>query len=301
MEYELDDYQKRLLKQMYASYEDWLKKNNRMKKNSVLNSIIRSTQANRSKLFRETVEKYIDRGTATYLIDLGLIRESDNRGSYAFTMNGLFFTETVLLENDNFFVETDKDFFNVFKRISISNREKILLMTMVALRTFSEKAAIDMKESKGVQDEWWVILKKISNMLVEEKVIDEKTSLSNYTSSKIEHPASDVIRHSENLPPATKNIFIKPGNNVYYLSLIENDRIKTNLLADILELIFEDKCDIRTIEYFSSEMRSFPRIHGIAVQSSMEENFFSSAYDDEISQAFEFLKIRMLSKDDESQ
>ena len=181
MEYELDDYQKRLLKQMYASYEDWLKKNNRMKKNSVLNSIIRSTQANRSKLFRETVEKYIDRGTATYLIDLGLIRESDNRGSYAFTMNGLFFTETVLLKNDNFFIETDKDFFNVFKRISISNREKIILMTMVALRTFSENSAIDMKESKGVQNEWWAILKKISNMMVEEKVIDVKTSLKSST------------------------------------------------------------------------------------------------------------------------
>jgi hypothetical protein len=300
MEYNLDDYEKRLLKQMYGSYDDWLRKNNRMKSDSVLYSIIRTTRASRSKLFRETAEKYIDPSTANSLIEVGLIRESDDRRSYAFTMNGLFYTETILLENGNFFKESDKYFFNVFEDVSITDRERIILITMVALRTFSEKSAIDMKESVGVQDEWWEILKRISDLLVEEKVVNEKTSLSSYTSSKIEHSASDVIRHSENLPPATKNVFIKPGNNLYYLDLIENGRIKTNVLADLLELVFEGRGDDYTVDRISYEMRSFPRLHGIAVQSYMDENFFSSAYDDEISQAFDLLKINLTRNEIES-
>lgn len=301
MAYELDDYQKRILKQLYKNYDDWLKKNNRMKNNSVLNSIIRSTRSTRSQIHRDAAEEYIDYSTASYLIGIGLIRESDDRGKYAFTMSGLFHTETVLLENDNFFIEADKYYFNVFENTSISDRDRIILMTMVALRTFSEKSAIDMKEAVGVQDEWWVILQKISNILVKEGVIKKRTSLSNYSVSKIEHPASDVVRHSDNLPPATKNVFVKPGNNTYFLSLIKNGRIRTEVLVDILELIFEDGCDKYTLDRLSMEMRSFPRINGVTVQSSMEENFFSSEYDDEITQAFDLLKMRTSSKESGTQ
>lgn len=296
MEYELDDYQRRILTQLYENYENWLKNNNRMKNDSILNSIIRSTRSTRSQIHRDAAEEYIDHGTASYLIDTGLIRESDDRGKYAFTMNGLFYTETILLEKDNFFIEADKYYFNVFKNISISDRDRIILMTMVAMRTFSEKSAINMQESVGVQDEWWIILQKISDMLVKEGIIRERTSLSNYSPSKIEHPASDIVRHSDNLPPATKNIFIKPGNNTYYLSLLKNNRIRAEVLVDILELVFENRCDEYTLDHLSMEMRSFPRIYGVSVQSSMEENFYSSEYDNDITQAFDLLKIRINSK-----
>lgn len=298
MEYELDDYQERILEQLYDKYDGWLRENKRMKDDSVLLSIIRSTNSGRSLLLRNTVEEYIDQNTAGYLIDLGLIRESDDRGKYAFTMSGLFYTETTLLKKDKFFTEGDKYYLDVFKKISISDRDRIILLTMVALRTFSEKSAINMRESDGVQDEWWSILNKISEMLVEEKVIRERTSLANYTISEIEHPASDVIRHSDRLPPATKNVFIKPGNNTYYLSVAKNGRIMTDILADVLELIFEDRCDsLYTLDFFSAEMRSFSRLYGVAVQSSMDENFFSSEFDDEITQAFDLVRIRMESKE----
>jgi hypothetical protein len=296
MEYKLDNYQSRVLRQMYDSCKKWLMDNKKYKKNSVLFSIIKMTNNARHEFFRETAEEYIDPPTSSFLIKQGLIRETDSKSSYSFTGAGLHYTEINILVNNNYLNALDSEYFNVFEDISIGDRERIILLTMVALRTFSDKATVDMRESTGIMDAWWKIMLIINDLLIEHGIISASCSLKeNTTKSKIEHPASHLIRHSDTLNRATKGTYINKSLN-YYLSIFENGTINIDKLSNILELIFEKKQDSLVLSDFSSEMRSFCRIHGLDVASSFQEDYFDSKYDDYISGAFELTRIKFINR-----
>ncbi len=281
---------------MYDSCKKWLMDNKRYKKNSVLFSIIKMTNNARHEFFRETAEEYIDPPTSSFLIELGLIRGTDYKSRYSFTGAGLHYTEINILGNNNYLNALDSEYFNVFEDISIGDRERIILLTMVALRTFSDKAAVDMRESTGIMDAWWEIMLNINDLLIEHDVISASSSLrGNATKSKIEHPASHLIRHSDTLNRATKGIYINKSLN-YYLSVFENGIINVDKLSNILELIFEKKQDSLVLSDFSSEMRSFCRIHGLDVASSFQEDYFDSKYDDYISGAFELTRMKFINR-----
>jgi predicted transcriptional regulator len=293
MEFKLDSYQSRVLSQMYESYKKWLQVNKRYKKNSVLFSILKMTKNTRHEFLRVTAEKYIDLPTASFLIDEGLIRETDEKGSYSFTGKGLEYTETEIIGNNEYFSALDEDYFNVFDNISIGDRERIILLTMVALRTFSDKATVDMRDSTGIKDAWWEVMLLVNDLMVENNIIPASSSLRNATNeSKIEHPASHLIRHSDVLPRATKGIFSKTGKNQYYISISQEGVLNIDKLADVLELIFENNHHYLTLSTISSEMRSFCRLHGLDVASSLQEDYFDSKYDDFISGTFELTERR---------
>ncbi len=296
MEYEIDDYQSRVLRQMYDSCKKWLMDNNKYRGNSVLFSIIKMTNNARHEFFRETAYEYIDFPTSSSLIEQGLIRETDSESSYSFTGVGLHYTEMNILGNNNYFNALDSEYFNVFEDISINDRSRIILLTMVALRTFSDKAAVDMKESTGIADSWWEIILNINDLLVKYDVISASSSLrENTIKSKTEHPASHLIRHSDTLNRATKGVYINKSSN-YYLSIFENGRINIDKLSNILKLIFEKQQDSLVLNHFSSEMRSFCRIHGLDVASSFQEDYFDSKYDDDISGAFDLTRMKFINR-----
>lgn len=297
MEYDLDDYQTRVLSQMYRSYEKWTKENKKYKGNSVLFSALKMTKNSRHDFLRTTAEEYIDKPTASYLIKLGLIRKTDEGDKYAFTGKGLEYTEVEILGKTNYFNALDEEYFNIFEDISISDRERIILMTMVAMRAFSEKAAIDLKEAAGVQDHWWEVMLIINDMLIKHEVIKVSNSLRAIEiKSGIEHPASHIIRHSDRLPRATKGLFGKTGNNAYYLSIAIGNKIYAEKLTDILELIFGENRDSLMLSEISSEMRSFCRIHGIDILNSLEENYFDANYDEYITEGFDLLRMKYLNQ-----
>jgi hypothetical protein len=291
MGYEPDNYQKRLLEQMYDSCKKWLIDRKKYKGKSVLFSIIKLSKNDRYELINNTSEKYIDAPTAMKLMREGLIREADREKEYAFTAAGMEFVERELMKNNNFINSLDAEYFNVFEKVSIADRHRIILLSMVATRTFSSDAMVDLKESAGVQDQWWDIMLQISDLLVDYGVIDESSSMRNRVSkSNIEHPASDVIRHSDVLPRATKGIFSKTGKNEYYLSIMDGDTPKIKELSDILSLVFENKHDPATLTHFSTEIRSFCRMYGLEVVNSFSKNYYESEYDNIILDAFSLLK-----------
>ena len=295
MEYDLNDYQTRVLSQMYRSYEKWIKENKKYKGNSVLFSALKMTKNSRHEFLRTTAEEYIDKPTASRLVEIGLIRKTDEHDKYAFTGKGLEYTEVEILHNTNYFNALDEEYFNIFEDVSISDRERIILMTMVAMRTFSEKATIDLKEAAEVQDQWWDIMLTINDVLIKHEIIKASSSLRTIEiKSGIEHPASHIIRHSDRLPRATKGIFGKTGNNAYYLSIAVGNKIYAERLADILELIFRENRDPLMWSEISSEMRSFCRIYGIEVLNSLEENYFDANYDEYITEGFYLSRIKYL-------
>lgn len=296
MEYELDNYQIRVLEQMYRSCEKWIKENKKYKKNSVMFSTLKMTKNSRYEFLRATAEMYIDKPNASYLTEIEFIRKTDERDKYAFTGKGLEYTEVEILGNMNYFKALDEEYFDVFEDMSISDRERIILMTMVALRTFSEKATIDMKESAGVQDSWWDIMLLINDMLIKHEVVKPSSSLRMYKPKGIEHPASHIIRHSDKLPRATKGIFEKTGNLEYYFSIVIDNIIDPEKLADILELIFEEQRDPIVLSEISSEMRSFSRIHGLDILNSLRENYYYANYDEYITCGFDLLRSRFLNQ-----
>lgn len=293
MEFELNKEQSDILKSMHRRCEKELKKSKKYKQNSVLFSILKMTNNTRHEFLRETADPFINPTDASYMIDIGLIRETDEKSKYAFTGMGLEYTEVEILRLKDYFEALDNEYFNVFENISIGDRERIILLTMLAARTFSSKAVIDMKESAGVQDAWWEIMMIINDLLVEHDIINKSNSLRvNLNKSNIEHPASHLIRHSDVLPRATKQIFCKTGKNEYYLSILDGNVLNMNKIADILELIFEKKHDYLTLSTFSSIMRSFCRIDGLDVEASFEEGYYDSKHDEIISYAFDLVKMR---------
>ena len=158
---------------------------------------------------------------------------------------------------------------------------------MISIRTYSSSSTVDMRAEMDVKDAWWEIFLSHSNFLINYEIINEKSSMDNYrSSSKIEHPASDIIRHSDKLPRSTKNIFSKTGKNQYFLDVMKNDSIDTEKLAYIIFLVFGNKLNHSNIYEISKFVCSFGRLYGLSVINSLETNYYQIHYDDVINEAF---------------
>jgi len=234
-------------------HDNVLRSEKRFKNDSVLLTLIKITSNKTSKLLNDSSVK----ATIFPLDDLrmldkdGYIRVSDDKNKlneYILTAQGIFRVENFRKDLDinsilEFFQKKYFSFSDVGK--SLTETEKIILLSMIGARVFSIDSLMHLK-TDIVQNYWLDIFKESYEFLFKHNVI--KKSDLKFEKQGNEHPISYAMRRANHLPRKTQHVFIFLSNKKYYLDLADNDELSEFKLKRIFELIFRKIDEISLIE-----------------------------------------------------
>ena len=262
---------------------------------SVLLVFMKKKSNERVTLLKESAidTNYLDQAAQQELLSFGYVRVIKNTSLLALTAKGVWEVEFRTKDNllDDLIEGIDSQFFSEFDSLSITSRNKVVLIAMICMRSFSSKSAVDVKMDKAVFDDWWEIFVKVDEFLIEMGVVLPKDSISKSVQKKksgIESNASDLIRHSDRVPRFTNNIFSKSGKNEYWLELIKDGSIDIDNLAFLIKLVLGDKINEMNYETYSRFANDLCLDWGYIISPSYEDKqFLSCDYDYVICDAFE--------------
>lgn len=280
------------LKMFYDNLYERMLMENKLKNDSILLSFLEVKSNVRYRLL-ESASILSNKLPALILANLSrdlLIRPSDELNKYTITAKGVWVIEQNNrdITKEKIIEYIDHKFFDVYLgNKTLTDREKVILFSMVSARTFSEKSPIDLKRDEYALDAWKRIIDKCYEKLHGMKLVKNMNQEKLYGKKGNEHIVSNLIRHTDSLPKKTKGIYKAAGKQKYYLDIYSKDVLSRESLIHILDLVFNSKKDfkiedINQINNFCSEIayEEAPYIY------DMEKHIFSSPeYDDVIRRA----------------
>jgi len=187
-------------------------------------------------------------GLLEKLIKLNYVEYIDRKMKITLTSIGIWEAEKRLniINSEQLTNFIEKKWFNCFADFKqpLSEKEKIILLTTLAIRAFSKDSAVDLKNEK-FHTGWADAVSLACEFLYENKITSDKKIkdilLPNTQKKMSLHPVIHFFRYSEYLPKKTNGIYIAKGNNNYYLDIYRESRINIDNLVFLFDIIFQDK------------------------------------------------------------
>jgi len=230
--------------------------------NSVLLTLLKLSKNKISELLNASAIEGImfDKYVIDKLIEDNFIRSSDQFGTaqnYVLTTYGIWEIESkakgISIKDYLDYYQKEK-FASELSDAPLSSKEKIILLAMIAMRNFSDDAAMDLNnETKS--DSWIGIFDACTNLLHSKEVI----SISDWKnqSSGNEHPVNYEMRRAYHLPKKTKHIYQICGNYRYYLDILSDPMTEKRKLEFLFSLIFNEMdsiIEVDSINQFLSDL-----------------------------------------------
>lgn len=232
-----------------ALYNSLIKRYKKEKHKSLLIWFFDIKENDRLRLIGDSKIKKIriPREAAEELIKNNFIRESDSIGEYVITAIGIWNYENAknILSNDILLKEIDRKYFNTYNEIEkpLADRHKIILMAMIAARTFSENSPMNLKKSDYTMNTWEEIIKRSYELLNQLGVVSEMSDEQIFGKPGNEHKVSNLIRHSDEIPKRTRGIYktAESRDQKYYLTLFSSGKINTENLKLLCKQVFGER------------------------------------------------------------
>lgn len=253
-----------VMEKFYRKLYNTIERDKKVHNDSVFLTLVQTTKNKSRKLLRDSgIEPFsIPDSILKKLQSKGYIRQTDLANVYVLTARGVWEIEREknVLNDDKIIKYFDKRKYDFFGKIkALNEREKVILFSMIAARTFSKNSVVDLTKD-SCKKIWLDIVKESFNMLREIDILDKKKDKNILGNAKAEYPIVNLFRHSDQLPIKTKNIFTSKGNLKYYLNLYEDNSISRDNLAFLFWLIFEGKepslADMSKINHFLKNVSS---------------------------------------------
>jgi hypothetical protein len=117
---------------------------------------------------------------------------------------------------------------------SLTDKEKTIVLAMIAARAFSPKSAIDLHSGDSVRDHLRTVLESGCELLCSIGLVKPASLSTLFRSGGNEHPVSDLMRHTDGLPPKVRSLYIAPGQQKYYLDIAQAGTIDSSRLSYLL-------------------------------------------------------------------
>ena len=184
---------------------------NDLKNNSVLLSLLekKSNQILRLLICSSIPSFKISRNILNNLIAKKYIKVSDQDVDYyVITVKGIWEIEkTEGIIDEKLLLDFIDNKWFVFEETTklLSEKEKIILLSMLAARTFSKESPINLKLNKLAINTWKEILEKSFYFLKENEIISKIKHSELFKEGGNERIVSHIIRHTDILPKRTKD------------------------------------------------------------------------------------------------
>jgi hypothetical protein len=224
-------------------------KNNRKLKDSLLIEFIRSDCRTIYNLLRDSsIPRFqLDNLVIKDLLEEGMICETDKINELTITARGIWEIEKrrKILSGEKIALALDNwKFSNNFKKSieSINDKEKIILFSMIASRSFSEISCVNLMDKLTVK-KWRSIIADSCKKLIDLEIIPQRLYDDLYNNTK-ESPVESLFRRLNNKKPLTiktKNIYKILTGHRYYLDIDSNGNSSEQKLKFLFNIIFEGK------------------------------------------------------------
>jgi hypothetical protein len=277
----------RFLKKIYQILYDNLEKNKKLKERSVIKSFLKITSNVRFRFLKDSsVPKYkIPRDIFNDLIDKKLIRNTDKVDFYTLTLKGIWEVENKnnIMSNDILLEFLDKSFFNVYNisEKPLSEKEKVIIFSMIAARAFSEKSSVDLKKGETALNSWEEIINKSYEKMKSLPLISKLEQEDLYGKPGNEHKVSSLFRHTDALPKKTGGLFKAVGKQKYFLDLFKEEIAKENLIYLLKQILGEKILSMKEINDIDTFCRDIAHNKNIFIFNA-KEHIFSKPEVDEV-------------------
>ena len=239
-----DEIEKALMK-FYNSYRYQLESNGKLKSGSMLIACLKMKKNDRYRpLKASAIDGHkIHPSLLGQLRDQNLVRSSGEVSKFVITGRGIWeaerrnglIDETRLLDfiDTNYFEELFED------AKPLADKEKVILLSMLSTRAFSEDSTVDMKRNPEVSGAWLEIFRICAAKLREIGAIDTVDEELFPGDVQYEDAASHFIRHTDQLPRKTRAIYTssKKRENKYYLQVLKDGDVDLDRLAYLIWLV----------------------------------------------------------------
>ncbi len=263
----------------------------KLKKDSILISFLDLKSNSRYRVLNDSSENLINenREELSYLINKGLIRNSEEINRYVITAKGIWEVEKDNVSIHDVIGFIDSKYFDIsLGSSSIRDKEKVIIMCFIAARAFSLNSAIDLHKDDYTLDSCKRIIDKCYTELNKVGLVKKMSESELYPKSGNEHIVSNLIRHTDSLPKKTKGIFNAAGSQKYYLDVIQNNHIDIEKLSFLVKCVYSENLDIK----YEDIRRAYNLCSEIAYQEAsylfddISCTFTTPEYDDVIFSAF---------------
>lgn len=281
-----------ILKKLYESLKTNLALDNKLKKQSILISFIDLKSNSRYRYILDSAQELsqFNKNDIKKLINDKMIRETEDINSYAISGKGVWTIELNSVISIESFIEfiDDKYFDLAISNNNVTDKEKVILLSLITARAFSETTAINLKNDNLVLDSCKRIIDNCYSILSEYKIIKKINNL--YGKKGNEHIVSNLIRHTDILPKKTKGIYKAPGNQKYFLDIVDDDdNISIDKLSYIIKRMLSNNTDVKYNDVISIFENCNKNSYNEAVylNNNLNNSFINPHYDDMIKNAFE--------------
>jgi len=283
----MDSEEKRYLKEFYGKLRDNIRREKSLKRKSVLVSFLESRSASRFKLLKKSTihSSLVPNEILMALLSKGYIQALININSYAITAKGVWeieqdletMNEEKLISYINAKYFTGKPSGSKSKN-DLEDKEKIILLAMVASRAFSENSLADLKKSETVKNKWKEILENSYDVLYNLKQI-KKSKESIFDQKGNEHVASYIFRHNDKMVQKTRGIYEYKGKYQYFLNLFEDSEFHAEKLSYLFWKIFKGRIDSNSVDIISKYCNDISNKESIYLFDMKDHIFSMPIYD----------------------
>lgn len=238
----MDKRSKKYLYKFYETlYDNFVMFEKKVKNKSILISFLKIKKNSRNKLLNESSlpSTNIPNNILNILLSEKLIQSNDDINKFFISAKGVWvvekdkgiINEDILLGyiNEEYFAERIKP---------LNSKEKIILFSMIAARTFSEKSAIDLKKDVSIINSWKEIIDLSAEKLNSLKVVSRKEVEDLYGSSGNENVISRLFRSNSYLASKIKQLYKSPGDQKYYLDIYDGLELSKEKLSYLMWELF---------------------------------------------------------------
>lgn len=280
-----EDLQKQLDK-FYLKLYNYIQLDEKVKESSLLEKFL-YTKLNKCYTFLKEASiesSNIPAKTLDELIDNNYVRATDRLGSYSMTAKGVWAVEMQrgAISIDGLINVLDDKFFNLFSNSKkITDKEKVVLLSFIAIRAFSAAASMDLKKGRTILDNLQEVINKAYDLLKKHQVVKNLKKEDLFGKGGNEHPVSNVVRHaSPQLNIQTKGTFKVQNPQKYYLDIFDKTKEKTlSNLAFLIWVIYKDTMTIEMREELMDFCLACTYEKGIYIYDLQNQNFIKPEYD----------------------
>src|SRR2546426_11567316 len=242
-----------VLKRLYGSCKDRFQLEGKLREGSVFLSCLEVKNNVRFKLLNAaSVEAFrIEAGVLADLTAEGLVRQSASASSFTLTANGIWNVEKSqgVIDEAKLVEYLDEKHFDLFGGTpKLTDREKIIIMSLIAARAFAKESCVDLHKDDATMDVWQRIIEKVLASLKDLGVVGRLRSDVLLARKGNEHPVSDLLRHTDALQRKTKLLFLAPGKQKYYLALYDGSTVAGDKLGFLFHMIFGGRLDLDGVD-----------------------------------------------------
>jgi len=243
-----------ILVHFYKKLEKCLKETkNKLDGNSVLLTLVKLTKNKVSEILTQSAIEgsLFEKFEITELTNKNYLRVGDRfdkSAKYILTTHGIWQVESSIkglnITNILDYYQEDK-FSSRLSGSPLSDKDKIILLSMISMRNFSISNAMDLNEDNKCNT-WIEVFDDCAEFSKSKKIIKIK----NWKPKRLgnEHPVNYVMRRANNLPQKTRHIYQTGRNYQYYLNIPTDFNEAEEKLEILFRLIFDEIKSLIEIE-----------------------------------------------------